>query len=498
MTNPIASAARPAGAVADPTADARLFRTLAETTAAAIWIFRDSRVFYVNPAAEEMCGYAADQMLAMDGWLLVPEPERGYARTAAAARLRGEPLPARREQRLLTRSGDVRWVDYSATVVLWEGEPAILGTAFDITERRRAERHQLERERRFRALIEHSSDLVSIVSADAQVIYVGPSLQRVLGFLPEAWEGQSIFCFVHADDHARCRNGLAQIAAPGSTVRIQYRLQHADGTWRWMEGIGRNLEHEPAIGGIIVNARDVTEQRRAEDLLRASEQRFALAVDGAKDGIWDWDLVAGDFFLSPRMHEILGLAADEAPSVLDLFAEHIHRADYDRVQDGWQAHLQSAATHYEVEYRYRDADGAYRWLLARARTVRDAGGTPQRLIGSLTDITARKRAEDAARQRQAELAHVLRVSAMDEMAAGIAHELNQPLAAIVNYARGCVRRLSDGPRDVLEALDRIAGEALRAGEIIRGLKRVVRKEPPHESAVDLAAVARDAVQMVRA
>jgi signal transduction histidine kinase len=88
---------------------------------------------------------------------------------------------------------------------------------------------------------------------------------------------------------------------------------------------------------------------------------------------------------------------------------------------------------------------------------------------------------------------------MNEMAASIAHELNQPLAAIVNYARGCARRLDAGSPapDVLEALDRIAHEALRAGEVVRSLKRVVRKEPPREAAFDLVAVVHESVQLVR-
>jgi len=496
VTRPSASGTRLAGEPAP--IDAALFRTLAETTSAAIWIFRDSRVFYVNPAAERMCGYGRDEMLAMDGWLLVPEPERAYARAVAAARLRGETVPMRREQRLLTRAGEIRWLDYSAAVIDWEGEAAILGTAFDITERRRAERDHLARERRFRGLIEHSSDLVSIITPDARVLFTGPSIERVLGHRPEQWHGRNIDDLVHDDDRAPCHVALAALwQAPGTTVRIQYRLRHADGSWRWMEGIGCNLLHEPSIGGVIVNARDVTEQRDIEDRLRQSEARFALAIDGAKDGIWDWNLASDALFVSPRVREILAVDEGAPLSVLALIEDRIHADDRSRLEEGWQAHLQGDATHYEAEFRYRVGDGDYRCLLARARTVRDAGGAPNRMIGSLTDVTARRRAEEDARQRQAELAHVLRVGAMDEMATGIAHELNQPLAAIVHYAQGAARRLDPAAAEVTVALERIAAEALRAGDIVHGLRRVVRREPPQETVVDLALVARDAVQLAR-
>ena len=364
----------------------------------------------------------------------------------------------------------------------------------DLGEEQRADN---DRERRFRALIEHSSDVVSVAGVDGRLTYVGPSVTRVLGHQPSDLEGRSILELVHADDRAVMRQGMRDaMANPGQPITVQYRLRHADGSWRWMEGVGTNLLHEPMVGGIIANVRDVTDRRRAEVLLRESEQRFALAVDGAQDGIWDVDLRSGEFYISPRMREILQLDAD-TPLSTELFRERIPPEDREAVGARWRAHLRSGDTHYEAEFRMRTAAG-YRWLVTRAATVRDPEGTPQRMVGSLSDISPRKRAEEEARQRQAELAHVLRVSAMGEMAAGLAHELNQPLAAIVNYARGCARRLADAGAapDLLAALDGIANEALRAGDVVRGLKRVIRKEPPRVSHIDLNEVARDAVVLI--
>lgn len=354
------------------------------------------------------------------------------------------------------------------------------------------------REQRFRALIEHSSDLVAVVSAEGTMLYMGPSAERIVGWRSEEVEGRNVFELVHDDDHDPCRRALeAVLRSPGASVTVRYRLHHKNGSWRWMEGIGTNLIHEPAIGGLIVNTRDITDRYEAEELLRRSEERFALAVDGAKDGIWDWNMESNEFYASPRMREILGVGPDET-AVLGVFEERVHPDDYAVVQELWQAHLQGMASHLEVEYRLRAGEGGYRWLLARARTVRDASGVPRRMVGSLTDVTERKRAEEESRQRQAELAHVLRVSAMDEMAAGIAHELNQPLGAIVIYAKGCAKRLPAAPPEVLAKLDEIASLALRAGEVVHGLKRIVRKEPPQRAAVDVNEVAREAVQLVRA
>lgn len=476
------------------------FRILAQTTTAAIFIHRGERVFDVNPAAEAITGYSRGELLAMDFWQIVHPSMRDVACAQGAARLRGEPVPTRSEVKIVTKSGEERWIEFAAARVQHGGELAVVGTAFDVTDRHRAAREERARERRFRALIEHSSDIVSITAADGTLTYVGPSITRILGYRPDEVEGRNVFDFVHDDDRDAMEQAIhGCLDTPGAPVTVLARLRHRDGGWRWTEGVGTNLLGEPTINGIIVNARDVTDRRRAEDLLRESEQRFALAVEGARDGIFEYDVRADALYASPRLREILEVDADAVLRITDLFRQRIHPEEVDSVHQRWQAYLTSNVRQFRAEYRLLASDGTYRWIETRGVTVRDADGSPQRMIGSLTDVTQRKRAEEEARQRQAELAHVLRVTAMGEMAAGLAHELNQPLSAIVNYARGCARRLADvnAPPDLLDVLDRIANEALRAGEVVRGLKRVVRKEPPGTSQIDLNEVARDAIALVR-
>ena len=354
--------------------DQPAFRVLAETTPAAIFVQRDGRLLYVNAAAEAISGYSRAELLSLDVWQLLPPEVRELARAVYAARLRGEPVsvPPRREQRLIVKNGETRWMDVSIGRIEWGGAPALLGTAFDVSDRRRAEAARRRDERRYRALIEHASDAVLVFDATRLVTYVGPSIERILGHPPSALEGHDLYELIHPDDLELCRSAVETLlASPRNTVRIQYRVRHADGRWRWMEGIGTNLMDEPAIGGIVVNARDVTDWRAAEDQLSESEARFALAIDGAKDGIWDWDMASETFFVSPRMREMLGIAPDDPISVPDLFGGRVHPDDQTRVWEGWLAHLGDGSTHYEAEYRYRGPDGTYRWILVRARTVRD-------------------------------------------------------------------------------------------------------------------------------
>ena len=477
-----------------------IVQALAQSTGRTIFIHRDAQLLYINPAGEATSGYTMAELQAMDFWSIVHPSMREAARAQSAARLRGERVPAHNEVQIITKSGETRWMELTAATIRYRGKLAVVGTAFDVTERRRAEEERRARDHRFRALIERSSDLVVIADADNIITYAGPSIRRVLGYSPSDLEGRRGSDFVHEEDRAVVAGAIQEaLARPGQPVTIQYRLRHADGSWRWMEGVGTNLLHEPTVAGFIVNVRDITERRRAESLLRESEQRFALVVDGAKDGVWDWDLRANTLYTSPRMREILEIEKADTQSVAAALAERVRPDEYEPVRERWRAHLRGTDPYFEVEYRVRAGDGTYRWVLARSASVRDGNGALCRMVGSLSDITARKRAEEEARQRQAELAHVQRVSAMGEMAAGLAHELNQPLAAIVNYARGCARRLADAGAapDLLEALDRIAVEALRAGEVVHSLRRVVRKEPPRGSEMDLNEVVRGAMALVR-
>jgi C4-dicarboxylate-specific signal transduction histidine kinase len=156
----------------------------------------------------------------------------------------------------------------------------------------------------------------------------------------------------------------------------------------------------------------------------------------------------------------------------------------------------------EIEVRVKSAAGDWRWLHGRSIVfARDPDGRPQQILGTAQDVTERRRAEDLAREHEAELAHVLRVSTLGEMATGLAHELNQPLAAIVSYARGCARRLRSGgasTEQIAAIVEQISNEAMRAGEFIRHIRAFVAKEPPARARVDLNPLVESAVRLVAA
>src|ERR671934_166471 len=142
-------------------------------------------------------------------------------------------------------------------------------------------------EERFRALSEHASDLVAILDADGTYRYASPSHRRILGYAPAEVQGRNVFALMHPDDLPHTQAAFAALLQnPGAMEAAEFRMRHADGSWRTLEGIGTNRLHDPALRGIIANAHDITERKRVEEervVLLAREQA-ARQVAEARGG----------------------------------------------------------------------------------------------------------------------------------------------------------------------------------------------------------------------
>ncbi len=153
------------------------------------------------------------------------------------------------------------------------------------------------------------------------------------------------------------------------------------------------LKQDTEASLLVRAIRYAIERKAADKAMRESEQRYALAIRGANDGIWDWNLIASTIFFSPRWKEMIGAGADQLTSNPEEWFGRVHPADRPALEAAIQAHLDGRTPHLEAEYRLRHTDGSDRWMLVRGLAVRDSNGTAVRMAGSQTDITARKNAE---------------------------------------------------------------------------------------------------------
>jgi PAS domain S-box-containing protein len=250
-----------------------------------------------------------------------------------------------------------------------------------------------------------------------------------------------------------------------------------------LDATTQRLEHE------------VRDHQLAVDEMRESQRRLQEVLDHAMVAIYLRD-AEGNYVLVNRYWEVLtGLRAAEVLG--KHMAEIIPAPELEALQAHDRRVIESG-TAMQFEETVPVADGVRTYVSVKFPQF-DREGRPIGVWGISTDISERKRAEEQARRHQAELAHVLRLGTIGEMAAGLAHEINQPLGAATNYARGAVRRLRNGSvlaAELLPILEAIAHETLRAGEIIRRMRDLVRKEPIEQRPVDLNGLVRDASHFV--
>lgn len=152
----------------------------------------------------------------------------------------------------------------------------------------------------------------------------------------------------------------------------------------------QEVETDPLVRAILYGV----ERKHSEEALRESEERYAIAVKGANDGLWDWNLLTDEVHYSQRWHDILGLSSSEVEPLPGAWLDRVHSDDRARLQHEIQSHRQGKTLHFEDEHRILTHDGTYRWVLSRGVAVCDAAGTPYRMAGSLTDIHPRKLTEE--------------------------------------------------------------------------------------------------------
>jgi PAS domain S-box-containing protein len=330
----------------------------------------------------------------------------------------------------------------------------------EIARREQVEELLRTRERHFRTIIENSADGIALFSPDGSIHYASPSTPRVLGYTPEELVSFNAFDLIHPEDQEAVRQGInAILGRPAVSADVQVHVRHKDGEWRWLEGAFTNMIDEPHVGSIVNNFRDITERRRADDLLRQSEYQLAEAQRLARLGSWTWNLDDNVLTWSDELYRIYGLDPRKFTPTYDAFMRLVHPEDVDFVA---QEVERSAKNLEPLNYRLRIVrpDGEVRIIHSRGRVAADERGVPFRLYGAAQDVTEQKRAEEQLRQTTEQLRALsarLR-SAREEEAVRIAREIHDELGAALSSLRWDLEEVGEV---VSEAADASRLAALR-------------------------------------
>jgi diguanylate cyclase (GGDEF)-like protein/PAS domain S-box-containing protein len=373
----------------------RRLPAILDTMSAALCAYdTDWRIVYLNPQAEIFLGKMADELVGRVVWEVYPEA-------------RGS-LVWEQYHRAQETQEALRFEEYSPDIGrcfeqhLFPSPEGLTVWARDITEEQaeRARRAQqiTDSERRFRALIENSTDGVLTVSATGTILYASPSCARIDGRPTEERIGGNILDTVHPDEVAEIGAQFAQLlSAPGAQVSGQNRFRHADGSWIWIEAIGQNLLHEPAIGAIVINFRDVTQRRVAAERyatarreLEQSERYYRALIDNGTDLISVIDAHGKLLYASPSHARILGWAPEEL--IGRVAFDLIHPDDRARIVQAFVDATASGAAGGSGVFRFRHHDGGWRQIEAIGQPPAPEYGL-EGFVFNARDVTERASAE---------------------------------------------------------------------------------------------------------
>ena len=229
-----------------------------------------------------------------------------------------------------------------------------------------------------------------IVGFDNYFKHINTAFCEILGFSQDELLAKPFINFVYPEDRTATLAQLETLTAGESTISFENRYVTKDGSYRWLLWTAKPYVDE---GLIYAAARDISDRKQSELALKESKVRWQLALKGANDGIWDWNVKTNEVFFSRRWKEMLGFADNEIDNTIEEWSKRVHPDDLDWVSQTVQDHFAGKTPFYISEHRVLCKDGCYKWILDRGQALWDEAGNAIRMTGSHTDITERKQAE---------------------------------------------------------------------------------------------------------
>ena len=314
-------------------------------------------------------------------------------------------------------------------------------------------------EERFRVLIERASDMVLVLDVTGEVLYTSPSTMPLLGYTPEDLAGHSAFEYVHPDDHEPVLEAFTRtLGTEDRGEPIEMRIRHNDGRWRTFEGIGTNVIENPAVGGIVVNFRDITARNAAQEELAREKERLAVTLGSIGDGVVATDIEGRISSINRVACQLTGWPQEDAVGrnlsrVFQLVDERSGRLRPCPAQQVAESGSSTALS----EATMQDRHGEQRLIDLQISPIRDRNSEIIGVVLVIRDITHERELEQVVQRSE-------KLDALGVLAGGIAHDFNNILTGVIGNISMARFHTKRG-----EKLDRMLGEAEKASEQARHL-----------------------------
>ena len=492
------------------------FRNVADTAPVMIWVSGSDKLrTFFNKGWLDFTGKNMDQELG-NGWADGVHPgdlDRWYATYSSSFDARQS---FRMEYRLRHSSGEYRWVlDNGMPIYRGGGEfTGYIGSCIDVTEQKLAQDRLQTSERQLIG----AQRLAQIGSweryFEGEAIYWSDEMFRIFGLpVGPPLHFLTFLSSVHTDDREKIREANREALSSRSPVIVEYRITRPDRELRFIrsvvEVIGNDTSAHPRMAGAT---QDITDRRRAEEerarlttIVQSERERLKAIISSIPGAVWE-TLGSSDNpakqvkFMSNQVEEMLGYAVEEWITVPGLWPLIVHPDDRSRFVREATKIFTSDKGYGSYQYRCLTKDGRTVWLESHASAIREKTGKPVGLRGVTIDISERKEAQAALQRAQEELARVIRAISMGEVAASIAHEINQPLAAVVTNGEACLRFLAATPPNIEKAkviLTSIISDGNRAGEVIRRIRALFANASGQKEICDLNQLIRETTVLLQ-
>jgi PAS domain S-box-containing protein len=473
------------------------YRVMVEAASDAVISMDDSGgILLANPATARIFGYDPVELIGKPLTILMPEfmrklHETGFRRYLATGERhlnwQGTEVSA------LHKNGQEFPVEVSFGEMTRNGHKVFTGFVRDISEKKRAEDELRSQKEVFQTIFENIPVMIAFFGKDGQIELVNPEWERTMGWTLKEIREHNLDIFAEAYPDPQYRQMARDFAASTTAGHAEFNVRVRDGRVINMAADVVQLSDRSTLG----IGRDITERKRSEAELRESEARFRLVADSAPVMIW----MSGTdqlctYFNKPWL-DFTGRSIDR--ELGNGWAEGVDPEDLRECLDTYIQSFDRRAA-FKMEYRLRRHDGEFRWILDIGVPRFNPDGSFAGYIGSCIDVTEQRRAQEQLHQAQEDLARVTRVVSMGELAAAIAHEVNQPLTAIVTNGQFCLRQFDDAtsnPNELRAAITSIVNDGSRASGVISRIRGLLTKDSPNRTDLNINQIIQDVTILLR-